>query len=202
MEEKVLNIQIKDLKPFPNHPFKVRDDESMQETVESVKEYGVIVPIIVRESNDGYEIISGHRRKRACELAGIDEIPAIVRNLDDDADTTTAQAQAVATTTAHIRTHHSHGTAASGRNTATIAANIWTAATNIQSALDGTAAIGKRTAVTAEKSLIMATNTAHIPTDHGSTTAALVIAESTHVTTAAKEATNTIITARPQVTHS
>ncbi len=83
-KEEILDIQVKDLRPFPNHPFQVRDDDSMAETVESVKQYGILVPIIVREKDDGYEIISGHRRKRACELAGIETIPAIVRNLDDD----------------------------------------------------------------------------------------------------------------------
>ncbi len=82
--EAILEIQLKDLRPFPNHPFQVRDDDSMKETVESVKENGVLVPIIVREKDGGYEIISGHRRKRACELAGMETIPAIVRNLDDD----------------------------------------------------------------------------------------------------------------------
>jgi len=81
MEEKVLNICISELHPFPNHPFKVIDDDSMKETAESVREYGVLVPIIVRERElGGYEIISGHRRKRACEIAEIDTIPAIVRN--------------------------------------------------------------------------------------------------------------------------
>ncbi len=83
-KEEILDIQVTDLRPFPNHPFQVRDDDSMKETVESVKQYGILVPIIVREKDDGYEIISGHRRKRACELAGIKTIPAIVRNLDDD----------------------------------------------------------------------------------------------------------------------
>ncbi len=83
-KEEILDIQVKDLRPFPNHPFKVRDDDSMMETVESVKQYGILVPIVVREKDGGYEIISGHRRKRACELAGIETIPAIVRNLDDD----------------------------------------------------------------------------------------------------------------------
>ncbi len=83
-KEEILDIQVIDLRPFPNHPFQVRDDDSMAEMVESVKQYGILVPIIVREKDDGYEIISGHRRKRACELAGIETIPAIVRNLDDD----------------------------------------------------------------------------------------------------------------------
>ncbi len=83
-KEKILDIQLKDLRPFPNHPFQVRDDDAMKETVESVKQYGILVPIIVREKDEGYEIISGHRRKRACELAGIETIPAIIRDLDDD----------------------------------------------------------------------------------------------------------------------
>ncbi len=83
-KEEILDIQVTDLRPFPNHPFQVRDDDAMKETVESVKQYGILVPIVVREKDGGYEIISGHRRKRACELAGIETIPAIVRNLDDD----------------------------------------------------------------------------------------------------------------------
>jgi len=86
--EAVLPIPLSALHPFPDHPFKVRDDEAMTETAESVKEYGVLVPAIVRPREDGgYEIISGHRRHRACELAGLDTMPAIVRNLDDDAAT-------------------------------------------------------------------------------------------------------------------
>ena len=86
MTEYVTNIPVEKLKPFPNHPFQVRDDDSMRETVESIKTYGVLQPAIVRPSKDGdYEILSGHRRKRACELAGKKTIPAIVRELDDDA---------------------------------------------------------------------------------------------------------------------
>ena len=82
----ILNIPLTQLHDFPNHPFKVRDDEKMQETVESVKAYGVLVPAIVRPRPDGeYEIVAGHRRKHACELAGLTELPAIVRDLDDDA---------------------------------------------------------------------------------------------------------------------
>ena len=85
MTEYVTNIPVEKLKPFPNHPFQVRDDDSMNETVESIKTYGVLQPAIVRPSDDGnYEILSGHRRKRACELAGKKTIPAIVRELDDD----------------------------------------------------------------------------------------------------------------------
>lgn len=84
----IVNIPLSQLHDFPNHPFKVRDDEKMEETVESVKAYGVLVPAIVRQRSDGeYEIVSGHRRKRASELAGLSELPAIVRNLDDDAAT-------------------------------------------------------------------------------------------------------------------
>lgn len=84
----VVNIPISQLHDFPDHPFKVRDDEKMEETVESVKAYGVLVPAIVRQRPDGeYEIVSGHRRKRASELAGLSELPAIVRDLDDDAAT-------------------------------------------------------------------------------------------------------------------
>ena len=84
----ILNIPLTQLHDFPNHPFKVRDDEKMQETVESVKAYGILVPAIVRPRPDGeYEIVAGHRRKHACELAGLTELPAIVRDLDDDAAT-------------------------------------------------------------------------------------------------------------------
>lgn len=84
-EETVKSVKLDELYPFPDHPFQVRDDESMQETVESVKQYGVLLPILVREREEGgYEIISGHRRKRACELAGIEEVPVIVRNMDRD----------------------------------------------------------------------------------------------------------------------
>ena len=84
----VINIPLSQLHDFPDHPFKVRDDEKMEETVESVKAYGVLVPAIVRQRPDGeYEIVSGHRRKRASELAGLSELPAIVRDLDDDAAT-------------------------------------------------------------------------------------------------------------------
>ena len=84
-QEHVQQVALRELHPFKDHPFRVVDDERMMETVESVKEYGVLVPLIVRPMDEGgYEIVSGHRRKRACELAGIDEIPVIVRNLDDD----------------------------------------------------------------------------------------------------------------------
>ena len=84
-QEQIRQIPISELVSFKDHPFRVVDDDHMMETVESVKEYGVLVPIIVRPLEDGlYEIVSGHRRKRACELAGIDEIPVIIRDLDDD----------------------------------------------------------------------------------------------------------------------
>ena len=86
MTEYLTNIPVEKLKPFPNHPFQVRDDDSMRETVESIKTYGVLQPAIVRPTKDGdYEILSGHRRKHASELAGRKTIPAIVRELDDDA---------------------------------------------------------------------------------------------------------------------
>ena len=83
--ERIQKISITEISSFPNHPFKVRDDEKMFETVESIKEHGVLVPAIVRPKEDGtYEMVSGHRRKRACELAQIEELPCIVRNLTDD----------------------------------------------------------------------------------------------------------------------
>ncbi|MEA5143316.1 MAG: ParB/RepB/Spo0J family partition protein [Oscillibacter sp.] len=85
---KVTDMPLSELHPFPDHPFQVRDDDAMKETVESIKEYGVLVPAIVRPRADGgYELISGHRRKHACELAGLSTMPVIVRNLDDDAAT-------------------------------------------------------------------------------------------------------------------
>ena len=83
--EKVQEISISDISDFPEHPFKVNDDDKMQDMVKSVKEYGVILPVIVRPKEDGtYEMISGHRRKRACELAGVKQIRCIVKNLSDD----------------------------------------------------------------------------------------------------------------------
>ena len=83
--EQIRQVQLTELHPFKEHPFRVVDDDRMMETVESVKEYGVLVPLIVRPMEEGgYEIVSGHRRKRACELAGVDEVPVIVRDLDDD----------------------------------------------------------------------------------------------------------------------
>lgn len=86
--EMVVPIPLSQLHPFPDHPFKVRDDDAMKETAESVKEYGVLTPAIVRPRTEGgYEIVAGHRRKHACELAGLETMPALVRNLDDDAAT-------------------------------------------------------------------------------------------------------------------
>ena len=83
--EKVQNIPLSELYPFPDHPFSVRDDDSMKETVESVKEYGVLMPAIARpREGGGYELVAGHRRKHACELAGLDTMPVIVRDLDND----------------------------------------------------------------------------------------------------------------------
>ena len=86
--EKVMEIALSELYPFPDHPFSIREDDSMKETVESIKEYGVLSPAIARPRADGgYEIISGHRRKRACELAGLETMPVIVRDLDTDTAT-------------------------------------------------------------------------------------------------------------------
>ena len=84
--EQVQQIPIGELLPFKNHPFKVLDDESMQRTVESVEQYGVLSPLIARPRPEGgYEIISGHRRQHAAQLAGLDALPVIVRQIDDDA---------------------------------------------------------------------------------------------------------------------
>ena len=86
-QEQVQQIPIGELFPFKNHPFKVLDDESMQRTVESVEQYGVLSPLIARPrpDGDGYEIISGHRRQYAAQLAGLDTLPVIVRQMSDDA---------------------------------------------------------------------------------------------------------------------
>lgn len=85
-QERVQEISLSDLHPFEGHPFKVVDDEEMQKTVESVRDFGVLTPAIARPDPDGgYEIISGHRRHRASELAGKDTMPVIVREMDDDA---------------------------------------------------------------------------------------------------------------------
>jgi len=86
--EKVREIPLAELHPFRNHPFKVRDDERMLDTAESIREHGVLVPAIARPREEGgYELIAGHRRKRGCELAGLTTMPVIVRALDDDAAT-------------------------------------------------------------------------------------------------------------------
>lgn len=83
--EKVMDIPLSDLHAFKGHPFKVLDDEKMVETVESIKQYGVLVPAIARpDPEGGYEIVSGHRRHRASQLAGLETLPVIVRDLDDD----------------------------------------------------------------------------------------------------------------------
>ena len=83
--EQVRSIPISELFPFKDHPFSVVDDKRMEEMVESIKEFGVMVPVIARPlDGGGYEIVSGHRRKRACELAGIETIPVLIRDLDDD----------------------------------------------------------------------------------------------------------------------
>lgn len=77
--EKVQNIPLSELYPFPDHPFSVKDDDSMKETVESVKEYGVLIPAIARpREGGGYELVAGHRRKHACELAGLDTMLGIM----------------------------------------------------------------------------------------------------------------------------
>jgi ParB family chromosome partitioning protein len=86
--ETVQQVKLSELVPFKNHTFKVRDDEDMEKTVESIEEFGVINPVIVRPvESGGYEIVSGHRRCHAAELAGLKTVPAIVRDLDDDAAT-------------------------------------------------------------------------------------------------------------------
>ena len=83
--EKVVNLSPSEISDFPNHPFKVRMDTAMQEMTESVKQYGVLVPALVRPKPEGgYEMVAGHRRKKAADLAGLAEIPCIVRNLTDD----------------------------------------------------------------------------------------------------------------------
>ena len=83
--EQIQQIPISDLHPFKNHPFKVLDDEAMQRTVESVAQFGVMAPLVIRPREEGgYEIISGHRRQHAAELAGLKTLPVIVRNMDDD----------------------------------------------------------------------------------------------------------------------
>lgn len=86
--EKVVEIPLSELHPFKNHPFKVKDDEAMMDTAESIRQYGVLVPAIVRPDPDGgYELVAGHRRHHASEIAGKDTMPVIIRDLDDDAAT-------------------------------------------------------------------------------------------------------------------
>ena len=86
--EKVVEIPLSDLHPFKNHPFKVKDDEAMMDTAESIRQYGVLVPAIARpDPNGGYELVAGHRRHHASEIAGKETMPVIVRDLDDDAAT-------------------------------------------------------------------------------------------------------------------
>lgn len=86
--ERVLEIPLSELHPFKNHPFKVKDDESMMETADSIRQYGVLVPAIARpDPEGGYELVAGHRRHRASELAEKETMPVIVRDLDDDAAT-------------------------------------------------------------------------------------------------------------------
>ena len=87
--EQVQQIPIGELHPFTNHPFKVVDDEAMTRTVESIAQFGVLAPLIARPrpDGDGYEIISGHRRQFAAKMAGLETLPVIVRNMDDDAAT-------------------------------------------------------------------------------------------------------------------
>ena len=86
--EKIQEIPLSELHPFKNHPFKVRDDEAMMETADSIKQYGVLVPAIARpDPEGGYELVAGHRRHRASELAEKETMPVIVRDLDDDAAT-------------------------------------------------------------------------------------------------------------------
>ena len=82
--EEIRQVPISQLHPFRDHPFKVLDDDAMKETVESVKQIGVVVPLIARPSEDRYEIVSGHRRCHAAELAGLDSVPVIIREMDDD----------------------------------------------------------------------------------------------------------------------
>ena len=88
VREKVMEIALTELFPFKDHPFKVKDDDAMADTAESIKEYGVLVPAIARPRDEGgYELVAGHRRHRASELAGLETMPVIVRDLDDDAAT-------------------------------------------------------------------------------------------------------------------
>lgn len=87
-QEKVQILPLNDLQPFPNHPFEVRDDKEMEKLVDSIRVHGVLMPAIARERSDGkYELVAGHRRKRACELAGLQEMPVLTRKMDDDTAT-------------------------------------------------------------------------------------------------------------------
>ena len=84
-QERIQELPLSELHPFKNHPFKVRNDEAMQDTVESIRQYGVLVPAIARPIPEGgYELVAGHRRHRASELAGKETMPVIVRDMDDD----------------------------------------------------------------------------------------------------------------------
>ncbi|KAK9659796.1 ParB/Sulfiredoxin domain, partial [Popillia japonica] len=85
-KDKIQEIPLSELYDFENHPFQVRDDEEMQETADSIKKFGVLIPGLARphKSGTGYELIAGHRRKHGCELAGLDTMPVIIRNLSDD----------------------------------------------------------------------------------------------------------------------
>lgn len=86
MTETIKEIPLDELHPFPDHPFGVRDDEAMEQTVESIREYGILVPAIARPREEGgYELIAGHRRKHACEIAGIKTMPVIIRDIDRNA---------------------------------------------------------------------------------------------------------------------
>ena len=85
LRERIIELPLNELHPFKEHPFRVLDDERMEDTTRSIRDNGVLVPIIVRpRAEGGYEIIAGHRRKRGCERAGLETIPAIIRDLDDD----------------------------------------------------------------------------------------------------------------------
>lgn len=87
-QEVIVQIPLTELHPFPDHPFQIRDDDSMTETIESIREYGILSPALVRPREEGgYELISGHRRKHACELAGLAAMPVIVRDIDRDTAT-------------------------------------------------------------------------------------------------------------------
>lgn len=84
MSETVTMIPVRDILPFPNHPFRITEDAQMEQLTQSIAEFGVLNPVIVRKTNEGFRMISGHRRKYACEVLEIEEIPALIRDLDDD----------------------------------------------------------------------------------------------------------------------